>query len=100
MLSAREVGAEEAQHLGIVMEIHPADVLLARAQAVAASFVHASPTAVSLVKRALAGGSHLELQSALESEAAGQPLAFGTQQHREAVQRFIAKQPALFQWPL
>ena len=73
MLSAREVGADEAKQLGIVMEIHPADALLARAQALAASFVNASPTAVSLIKRALAGGSHAELQSAFESEAAEPP---------------------------
>src|SRR6185436_11476692 len=31
MLSAREVDADEAKRLGIVMEIHPAEALLARA---------------------------------------------------------------------
>ena len=100
MLSAREVGAEEAKQLGIVMEIQPAATLLQRAQALAASFVHASPMAVSLVKRALTGASHADLQACLEIEATGQALAFGTEQHREAVRRFIDKEPALFQWPV
>ena len=36
MLSAREVGAEEALRLGIAMELHPPEQLLARAQAIGA----------------------------------------------------------------
>ncbi|HEX6362452.1 MAG TPA: enoyl-CoA hydratase/isomerase family protein, partial [Albitalea sp.] len=45
MLSAREVGADEALRLGIAMELQPPEQLLPRAQALAASFVHASPVA-------------------------------------------------------
>jgi 2-(1,2-epoxy-1,2-dihydrophenyl)acetyl-CoA isomerase len=97
MLSAREVGAAEAQALGIVMELHEPDQLLARAQALAASFAGASPAAVSLVKRALADPG--ALSSALDSEANGQALAFGSAEHREAVHRFLDKQPLAFQWP-
>ncbi|KNZ33223.1 MAG: enoyl-CoA hydratase [Methylibium sp. NZG] len=99
MLSAREVGVDEALRLGIVMEVHPADVLLARAQAVAASFVHAGPAAVSMIKRAVAASGHNDLNALLEIEANAQAVAFGTPQHREAVGRFLGKQPALFQWP-
>jgi len=46
MLSAREVSADEAKALGIVLELVPQESLLQRAQAIAASFVHASPLAV------------------------------------------------------
>jgi 2-(1,2-epoxy-1,2-dihydrophenyl)acetyl-CoA isomerase len=97
MLSAREVGAEEALRLGIAMELQPPEQLLARAQAIAASFVHASPVAVSLIKRAVAAGGELATQ--LEFEANAQALAMGTQTHRDAVQDFLAKRPARFQWP-
>ena len=97
MLSAREVGAEEALRLGIAMELQPPEQLLARAQAMAASFVHASAVAVSLIKRALAVGGELATQ--LEFEANAQALAMGTQTHRDAVQDFLAKRPARFQWP-
>ena len=99
MLSAREVDADEALRLGIVMEIHPEPALLARAQAMAASFVHASPAAVSMIKRAVTAGPHNDLASLLEWEANAQAIAFGTPQHREAVTRFLDKQPARFQWP-
>lgn len=97
MLSAREVGAQEAKDLGIAMELQAADRLLPRALALAASFEHASPLAVSLVKRAL--GQFGELTTVLDSEANAQALAFDTPQHEDAVQRFLDKQPAKFQWP-
>ena len=99
MLSAREVDAQEAQRLGIVMEVHASEALLARAQAMAASFVHASPAAVSMLKRAVAASTHNDLGALLEIEANAQAVAFGTPQHRDAVARFLAKQPARFQWP-
>ena len=98
MLSARDVEGAEALQLGIAMELHEPDQLQARAQALAASFVHASPAAVSVIKRALAAPGH-DLATLLELEAGGQAIAAGTQEHRTAVQRFLDKQPPLFQWP-
>jgi 2-(1,2-epoxy-1,2-dihydrophenyl)acetyl-CoA isomerase len=97
MLSAREVGADEALRLGIAMELQPPERLLARAQQIAASFVHASPLAVSLVKRAVAAGGDLATQ--LEFEADAQALAMGSQVHKDAVQDFLAKRPPKFSWP-
>jgi len=97
MLSAREVGAQEAKELGITMELLSADRLLPRALELAASFEHASPLAVSMVKRAT--GHFGELADVLDSEANAQALAFDSRHHSDAVQRFLDKQPALFQWP-
>ncbi len=98
MLSGREVGADEARQIGLAMELHEPEALLPRAQQIAASFVDASPTAVSLIKRAL-GGSASELESLLELEATGQGVAGASVAHKEAVERFLAKQPARFRWP-
>ena len=69
-----------------------ADVLVER------SFVQASPVAVSLIKRALAAPGH-DLATLLELEANAQSLAMGTPDHRDAVQRFLRKEPASFVWP-
>jgi 2-(1,2-epoxy-1,2-dihydrophenyl)acetyl-CoA isomerase len=98
MLSAREFGAEEAQRLGIVMEIVAADGLISRARAMARSFVQASPTAVGLIKRNLAprGG---ELAALLDVEAQAQALAMGTADHRTAVNGLLEKQAPPFNWP-
>jgi 2-(1,2-epoxy-1,2-dihydrophenyl)acetyl-CoA isomerase len=98
MLSARELPADEAKALSIVFEIVPAERLLQRAQALAASFAHASPMAVSLVKHALAAAP-ADLHTMLELEASAQALCFGSTPHQTAVARFLDKQPALFQWP-
>jgi 2-(1,2-epoxy-1,2-dihydrophenyl)acetyl-CoA isomerase len=97
MLSTREVRADEALRLGIVTELHEADALMPRALAIADSFAHASPLAVSLLKRNVADAGALD--AALEAEANAQSLAFGTEEHRAAVRRFIDKQPPAFQWP-
>jgi 2-(1,2-epoxy-1,2-dihydrophenyl)acetyl-CoA isomerase len=98
MLSARDVEGAEALQLGIAMELHAPEQLLPRAQALAASFVQASPAAVSLVKRSLAGWGG-ELPALLEQEANAQALAMGTAEHRVAVKRFLDKEAPLFQWP-
>ena len=98
MLSARDIDGAEALQLGIAMELHAPEQLLPRAQALAASFVNASPMAVSLIKRTLAGWG-ANLPALLEQEANAQALAMGTVDHQTAVNRFINKEPALFQWP-
>ncbi len=97
MLSAREVGAQEAKDIGIAMEVHEPEVLLPRALALAASMAGASPLATSLVKRAMANPG--ELAALLDGEANAQALAFGSAYTQDAVRRFIGKQPAAFQWP-
>jgi 2-(1,2-epoxy-1,2-dihydrophenyl)acetyl-CoA isomerase len=96
-LSAREVGAPEALSLGIAMEQHAPESLLARALALADSFAGPSPLAVSLVKRIALDPAAME--AAFENEANAQALCFQTTPHREAVQRFFDKQSPAFQWP-
>ena len=98
MLSGREVSAQEALQLGIASELVAPEQLQARAQAIAQSFVGASPVALSLIKRSLAMAAN-DLPALLEQEANAQALAMGTAEHREAVQAFLNKQPAPFQWP-
>lgn len=97
MLSAREVGAQEALSLGIAMELHEPPALLPRALALADSFAAASPLAVGLVKRfSLDPGA---MESAFEAEANAQALCFQSTPHRDAVKRFLDKQPLAFEWP-
>lgn len=97
MLSAREVAAQEALSLGIAMELHEPAALLPRALALADSFAAASPLAVGLVKRfALDAGA---MEAAFEAEANAQALCFQTAAHRDAVRRFLDKQPLAFEWP-
>jgi len=54
---------------------------------------------VALIKRSLGTALGGGLQDMLSSEAQAQALAAGTAEHREAVSRFLNKQPPLFVWP-
>lgn len=97
MLSAREVGADEARALGIVMELHAPEQLLPRALALAASFDGASALATSVIKRSM--GNPGALATLLDTEANAQALCFGSGYTQAAVKRFLDKQPTAFQWP-
>lgn len=99
MMTAREVAADEALQLGLVMELQPQEQLLARAQALGRSFAGASPLAFSLLKRELGMALATDLATTLNNEADHQALCFQSDAHAQAVQRFLDKQPASFQWP-
>jgi 2-(1,2-epoxy-1,2-dihydrophenyl)acetyl-CoA isomerase len=98
VFSARTVGAEEAKSLGIVHRIHHADALPAAAQAFAARFNDASPLALGLAKQALNRSFELDLDALLDIEANAQALANNSAYHRDAVARFLAKEPLAFAW--
>lgn len=98
MLSGRDVSGDEAVRLGLAMELHTPEELLPRALAMAASFVNASPVALSLIKRSLANWGD-NLHHALDAEANAQALAMGTSQHKQEVSHFVNKQALSFQWP-
>lgn len=99
IFSTRELNADEARLMGIVSEIHPEDQLAHRAREIALAFTHASPTALSLTKRALNATLNCDLGTMLDLEASGQGIARATDHHRRAAARFIAKQAAEFRWP-
>jgi 2-(1,2-epoxy-1,2-dihydrophenyl)acetyl-CoA isomerase len=99
LLSARELDAATAHDWGMVTEVVPAESLMARARAIAASLATASATGIGLIKSALARTFESDLASMLNLEAAAQAIAFSTDYHRAAAKRFVDKQPPLFQWP-
>lgn len=99
VFSAREMGVEEARDAGAVFEIVPQDALHARAQQLAQGLAGASAVAFGLAKRALNQSLSSDARAMLEMESLGQGIAFTTAYHKEAVRRFIDKEPPLFQWP-
>lgn len=99
VFTAREIGAEEAQRIGAVFEIAPAESVHARAAQIAQSLCQTSSVAFGLSKRALNLSLGSDLRTMLELESAAQGIAISTAFHAEAVQRFKDKQPARFQWP-
>lgn len=100
MLSAREIDAATAMDWGVVHEVVEAGRLVPRAQAIAAALAHGPATAIALTKRALGQSHASDLATMLDVEATAQGIAFASDDHRQAVDDFVARRPARFQWPL
>ena len=99
IFSAREFSSAEAKAMGLVLEVQPATEVLQRARTMAAAFASASPVAMSLAKRALGRSMETDLSTMLAFEADAQGIAFSTTEAKEALGRFLSKQPPLFTWP-
>ena len=100
IFSAREVRADEALSLGILYEVcETAEDLAQRGRELAASFVDASPNALSVSKSILNESLNASLQGVLEMEAAGQGICSVSDYHKDAVSRFLNKEPLRYAWP-
>jgi 2-(1,2-epoxy-1,2-dihydrophenyl)acetyl-CoA isomerase len=99
VFSAREVDVEEARALGIVYDVVPQERLFDEALAFAARFHHAPTQAIGISKNILNRSFNLDQDTLSELEAAAQALVLNTEYHRDAVQRFLNKQPRAFEWP-
>ena len=98
VFSARELGAEEAKRMGIVYAIHPAEKLIDEALALAGRFEDASTETLGMAKNILNRSFNLDQDTLAELEAFAQALAVHTEYHKDAVKRFLAKQPLAFRW--
>ena len=98
VLTARMVNAEEAHNLGIVLEIVDDAVLTNHAQGFAARFANASPEAVRMAKHVMGQAFESNRTDALGAEADAQTTANASLYHKAALERFLAKEPALFDW--
>lgn len=86
-----QIGAEEAQRLGLVNKVVPAESLLDEAKAWAKKLASKPPFTLRLVKQVMDQGYDLDLQSALKLERLGFIALFGTQDQREGVTAFLEK---------
>lgn len=98
-LSAREIGATEAQGMGLALEVLPWQQLHARSRQLAEAMAKGSPTALSLTKQALDASLQSDLATMLNMEAASQAIALTSEEHRLAVQAFVRKEAAGYVWP-
>ncbi|MEH6754279.1 MAG: enoyl-CoA hydratase/isomerase family protein [Alphaproteobacteria bacterium] len=98
VLTARMIDAEEALSYGLVLEIVAHENLLDQAQAFARRFANASPDAIRLAKEIMGPAFESSREDALDAEADGQAAANASAYHKAALDRFLAKEPALFDW--
>ncbi|MBB05688.1 MAG: enoyl-CoA hydratase [Pseudooceanicola sp.] len=98
VMTARSLGAEEARDLGIVLEVHEPEALMEAAFAFARRFDDASRLAAGMSKAILNQSLHTDQRALADQEAMAQTLCLASDYHKEAVQRFIDKQPLAFDW--
>jgi len=99
ILSTRVVDADEAARLGIVMEVHPGEVIEERAHRIAVSMTHTARAAVTLTKAALNASLDSDQSTMFTLEAASQAAAFSDAEAHEAIDAMHGKRPPPYQWP-
>jgi 2-(1,2-epoxy-1,2-dihydrophenyl)acetyl-CoA isomerase len=90
------LSAAEAERIGLVSRVVPADALLAEAHALASRLAAGSPRAIALTKRALAFSETATLEEALANEAYLQGIAGRLADHAEGLAAFREKRPPRF----
>lgn len=89
-LTADFVDAEEALRIGLVNRVFPDASLLAEVEAIARRIAEAPPLAVRMIKRAIYQGMRNDLRSNLDLISSHYAVATASEEHRDAVRRFIA----------
>lgn len=97
--TARVVKAQEALALGMVQRVVDDKPVLEAALELAARFEGAPAGTLGIVKSVMNHAFESDRRSVYMQEALAQALCRESSFHKEAVQRFIDKQPPLYQWP-
>jgi 2-(1,2-epoxy-1,2-dihydrophenyl)acetyl-CoA isomerase len=88
--------AADAERLGLVTRVVPAESLAAEARSIAVRLADLAPQALALTKRALERSWSVDLDAALEDEAYRQGIAGATADHAEGLAAFVGKRPPRF----
>lgn len=96
MLLARTVDPDEALRIGLVSEVVDDEVLLPRAQELAARLAAGPTMAYRKIKGVLAEAAHSSFADALAAEKLAQNELGATADHKEAVDAFVTKRAPKF----
>jgi methylglutaconyl-CoA hydratase len=91
LLTGRIIEAPEAQHLGLVTEVVPAEKLSVRARELAATLLAASPTSIAVTKRLLLRYDQTAIESEIELATRENANIRVTADFREGVSSFLEK---------
>lgn len=90
------ISAQEAQEIGLVNRVVPADDLLPTAKEWAVRLAQLPPINLSIMKRALNRSFETSMQASLEFEAVAQNVSFSSSDTAEAVSAFVEKRSPEF----
>ncbi len=95
--SGRLVKAEEAQRIGLVLEVVAGEELMTRARALAGEIAAKPPVTVRFTKRLMQMAQRQELKDFLDLCACFQGMCHNTADHLEAVNAFLEKRAGKYQ---
>ncbi|WNZ65736.1 enoyl-CoA hydratase-related protein [Myxococcus sp. MxC21-1] len=90
------IDAAKAKEIGMVLEVLPADGLLAHCRAVAEKILKNSPLAISKAKQVIEAGADQDLRAANDIERKAFGDLFGSEDQREGMKAFLEKRTATF----
>ena len=96
ILAGTALSAGDAERLGLVAKVVPAESVVEEAQGVARRLADLAPQALALTKRALEAAWTSSLEEQLELEAELQGIAGATGDHAEGLAAFLEKRPPRF----
>lgn len=96
IFTGKRIDAEEAARLGLVNAVFPADVLMDRTFELARTIAAQAPGAVQAAKRLMAISRTDHPTQSHSEEMRTFAEAFGGAEHREGMQAFLDKRPAVF----
>ncbi len=93
----RTVSSEEALELGLATKVVPADALAEEVRQLARQLAAGPTVAFGAIRRSVGHSAGHDLESSLATEAEMMALTGGTEDHRAAVDAFLAKQKPVYQ---
>lgn len=93
MCTAEIIGAAEAEKMGLVSKVVPADKLMPAAMELANKIAQQPPFSVEFSKKMVWRDLLAELESHLDMESYASNLCVETEDHKASVQAFLNKQP-------
>ncbi len=94
--TGKVIDAEEAQNIGLIMDVVNANQLLNTAQKLAQEIASKPPHAVRYTKRLMKKAQRMQFRDFLDVCASFQGISHNTSDHLEAVNAFLEKRPATF----
>jgi len=96
VFTGERLDAAKAKDIGLVLDVLPADQLLAHCKAVVGKLLKNGPLAISQAKRVIEYGADQDLRAANELERQGFAVLFGSEDQKEGMKAFLEKRPAAF----
>jgi 2-(1,2-epoxy-1,2-dihydrophenyl)acetyl-CoA isomerase len=92
-----DIGAAEAERVGLVNKVVPSEELEKKTMEIAERLAKSPTKAIGLIKRTLNKALSSDLDTLLDYEATMQEIASLTDDHKEGIQSFLEKRPPQFE---